>query len=96
MDLQIHEINCDMDMGQDSSYQLACINFTLFLALEKSEHSARSSGELSWKKKSQIPFWAMIRKRHACDNITGYFLKDIHPLFQSVGSGSVNCLSSRK
>lgn len=41
-------------MSQDSIYQLACINFTLFLALEKSEHSTCSSGELSWKKKSQI------------------------------------------
>lgn len=41
-------------MGQDSIYQLACIHFTLFLALEKSEHSTCSSGELSLKKISQI------------------------------------------
>lgn len=54
IDLRIHEINCEMDMGQDSIYQLACINFTLFLALEKSDHSTCSSGELSWKKISQI------------------------------------------
>ena len=49
-------------MGQDSIYQLACINFTLFLALEKSDHSTCSSGELSWKKISQIFFGQWLEK----------------------------------
>lgn len=44
-----------MDLGQDSICQIACINFTLSLALKKSEYFPFSSGQLAWKKVTGLP-----------------------------------------
>lgn len=82
-----------MGVGQDSLYQLACINFTLLLALKKSEYSLSSSGQLAWKK-NHSSLWGRFGKYLQTRMMTfaGYVLKGKYPLLQSVGSESVKGL----